>query len=386
MHRSADYGIASHWRYKESAKQDVNFDDKVAWLRQLIEWQSELGSEEFLESLKTDIFIDQVFIFSPKGDVVPLPRGATPLDFAYRIHTEVGHRCIGAKVNGKLMSLNHKLKNGDIVEIMTTKTGRGPSLDWLNSDLGYVQTSHAREKIKQWFKKQEKTQNIERGRQLLERELKRIGATPMNSEEMAQLFNYDTYEDFLAAFGSGNVTPHQLMIKLVEEPEPPPVVPQIAPATEKKLTSSGVQVLGVGDLLTHLAGCCNPLPGDDIIGYITRSEGITIHRKDCMNIINEQEKERLVKTSWGPVAEVYPIKIRIDVWNRVGVLRDITTVIAEEKINISSISTTEQEDVTSVHVTLEIKNMSQLTHLLSKIQSVRGVINAVRYSQIKTGS
>ena len=381
MHRIADYGVAAHWRYKERAKQDTHFEDKIAWLRQLIEWQSELGSEEFLESLKTEVFIDQVFVYTPQGEIKALPKGATPLDFAYQIHTELGQRCIGAKVNGKLVPLNYALKNSNIVEIMTTKANKGPSLDWLNPDLGYVKTSHAREKIRQWFKKQERGQNIERGKQTLDRELKRLGVSLANSEETARLFNYESFDDFLAAIGYGGITPHQLALKLAGEPESPPAIAKAPPP--EKTTTAAIQVLGVGDLLTHLATCCHPLPGNDIVGYITRSQGITVHRRDCVNVNNVEEKERLIKVNWGNLQEVYPVTVQIDTWDRVGVLRDITTVVADAKVNIASISTSYEDDITSVFATFEITNMAQLTRLLSKIQGVRGVISATRTTQAK---
>ena len=382
MHRIADYGVAAHWRYKEDVKQDMHFENKLAWLRQLIEWQGELSSEEFLESVKTEILIDQVFVYTPKGEIKALPKGATPLDFAYRIHTELGHRCVGAKVNGRLVSLNYELKNSDVVEIMVTKADRGPSLDWLNTDLCFVKTSHAREKIRQWFKKQERTVNIERGKQILDRELRRLGISLANSEEIAELFDYEDFDDFVAAIGYGGITPHQVAFRLTTEPESPPATAKIPPA-EKATTSAGIQVLGVGDLLTHLAICCHPLPGDDIIGYITRSHGITVHRKDCINVINEEDKERLIEVSWGRIEEVYPVNVQIDAWDRVGLLRDITSVVAEEKVNISSISTTYHDHITSVFATVEIRNMAQLTQLLSKIQGVRDVISATRSSQAK---
>ncbi len=381
MHRIADYGVAAHWRYKESGKADVQFEDKLAWLRQLIEWQNELDSDQFLESLKTDIFIDQVFVYTPNGEIKALPRGATPLDFAYLIHTELGHRCIGAKVNGKLVPLNHELKNGEIIEIMTTKTDRGPSLDWLNTDLGYVKTSHARGKIRQWFNKQERVQNIERGKQLLEREIRRLGIELPGLEEIARLLNFESYDDFLAAFGSGSITTHQL-IKLMEEEEEAPI-PAAKIIHPEKFKVSGVQVLGVGDLLTHLAVCCNPLPGDDIIGFITRSQGVSVHRKDCVNILNVTEKERLIDVNWGRVQEVYPVNVQINVWNRVGVLRDITTVIAEEKINISGLNVEDHGDNSTIFATLEIKNIPELTQLLSKIRGVSGVISAIRHNYSK---
>ncbi len=381
MHRTADFGVASHWRYKEGTSQDTHFEDKIAWLRQLIEWQSELGSEEFLESLKTEVFIDQVFVYTPTGEIKALPKGATPLDFAYRIHTELGHRCIGSKVNGRLVPLNYQLKNSDIVEIMTAKAGKGPSLDWLNPDLEFVKTSHAREKIRQWFKKQERTQNIERGRQILDRELKRLGITLGNIEETARLFNCESPDDFVAAIGYGGITPHQLALKLAVEPEETPTVAKTL--RTKKTTAAGIQVLGVGDLLTHLASCCHPLPGDHIIGYITRSHGITVHRKNCINSINIEDKRRLIEVSWGEIQDVYPVDIEVYAWDRVGLLRDITTIIAEAKVNIASMSTTYQNEVTSVFATVEITTMAQLTQLLSKIQGVRGVISATRSSQAK---
>jgi guanosine-3',5'-bis(diphosphate) 3'-pyrophosphohydrolase len=381
MHRTSDFGVAAHWRYKEGAKHDTYFEDKIAWLRQLIEWQSELGSEEFLESLKTEVFIDQVFVYTPTGEIKAFPKGATPLDFAYRIHTELGHRCIGAKVNGRLVPLNYELKNSDIIEIMTTKASRGPSLDWLNPDLGFVKTSHAREKVRQWFKKQERTQNIERGRGILDRELKRLGITLTNLEETAHLFNFEGTDDFLAAIGYGGITPHQLALKLAIEPETAPAIAKTL-QTEKTATA-GIQVLGVGDLLTRLAICCHPLPGDHIIGYITRSHGITVHRRDCINVINVEDKQRLIDVSWGEIQEVYSVDIQIDAWDRVGLLRDITTIVAEAKVNIASISTTYHNDITSVFATLEITNMAQLTQLLSRIQGVRGVISATRSSQAK---
>jgi GTP diphosphokinase / guanosine-3',5'-bis(diphosphate) 3'-diphosphatase len=374
MHRVADYGVAAHWRYKEGSKQDKHFEERVTWLRQLIDWQTELDSEQFMESVKTDIFIDQVFVYTPKGEIKALPRGATPLDFAYLIHTELGHRCIGAKVNGRMVQLNQALKNGDIVDIMSTKAERGPSLDWLNADIGYVKTSHAREKIRQWFKKQERAQNIERGKQLLEKELKRTGITMPNVEDTAKLFNCDSYDDFLAAIGQGIITQRQFELTLTKESEPEPEIIHKTPPIIKKYDTTGVQVMGVGDLLTHLAACCSPLPGDDIIGYITRSHGITVHRKDCVNIINLKEKERLIDVSWGKTQEVYLVHIHIDAWDRLGLLRDITTLVADEKVNIMGINLTEMDgDNVAITADLEIRDMTQLHRLLNKIRAVRGV-------------
>jgi GTP pyrophosphokinase len=379
MHHVSEYGVAAHWRYKEGAKPDLHFEEKLSWLRQLIDWQSSLDSEEFLKTVKEDFFVDQVFVYTPKGEIKPFPKGATPLDFAYRIHTNLGHRCIGAKVNGRLVPLNYELKNSDIVDIMVSKGEKAPSLDWLNSDLGFVKTAHAKEKIRAWFKKQERVQNIERGRGILEKERKRQGLDVANIEDMARQMEFDTVDDFLAAIGYGGITPHQIALKVTGQPEELQVAPVKSPTpVVKHHPGSGIQVLGVGDLLTHLAQCCHPVPGDDIIGYITRSSGITVHRKNCINIINEEEKERLIEVSWGVVEDVYPINIQIEAWDRVGLLRDITTVVAEEKINITSVSTQYSDDVFSMFATIEIKNMAQLNHILSRIMSLRGVINATK--------
>jgi len=383
MHRMSEYGVAAHWRYKEGAKPDLHFEEKISWLRQLIDWQSSLDSKEFLESLKQDTFSDQVFVYTPKGEIKAFPKGATPLDFAYRIHTDLGHRCIGGKVNGRLVSLNYELKNSEIVEIMVSKTEKAPSLDWLNPDLGYVKTAHAKEKIRAWYKKQERTQNIERGRAILEKELKRLGVDVTNYEDLGKELGYEDVDDFLAAAGYGGITPHQIALKLAGEPEEPLETPtKLAQPTKTK--SSGIQVLGVGDLLTHLAKCCHPVPGDDIIGYITRTHGITVHRKNCINIINEEEKERLIDVSWGEVADVYAVAIQVEAYDRVGLLRDLTTVIAEEKINIISVNTQHKEDVFTMYATIEIKDMAQLTHILNKLMGLRGVINATKshYSQV----
>jgi len=377
MHRMAEYGVAAHWRYKEDVKPDLHFDEKLSWLRQLIDWQTSLNSREFVDSVKEDFFTDQVFVYTPMGEIKPFPKGATPLDFAYRIHTNVGHRCIGAKVNGKLVPLNHELKNSDIVEIMVSKSDKAPSLDWLNPDLGYVKTAHAKEKIRAWYKKQERTQNIERGRIILEKELKRLGISIPGYEELSKKLDFESVDDLLAAVGYGGITPHQVASKIEGTSEE--TIPAVkSPAPPGKQKSSGIQVLGVGDLLTHLAQCCHPVPGDDIIGYITRTHGITVHRTDCINIINEEEKERLIEVSWGEAEAVYPVDIQVEAYDRVGLLRDITTLLAEHKINIESVNTQYNDDVFTMWATIEIKSMSQLNHILNRIMSLKGVINATK--------
>ena len=377
MHHIAEYGVAAHWRYKEGEKKDIHFEERIAWLRQLIEWHRELsGAEEFLESVKTDIFIDQVFVYTPKGEIKDLPKGSTPLDFAYRVHTELGHRCIGAKVNGRLVPLNYQLNNGDVVEIMSGKRAKGPSRDWLSPHLGYIKTSHAREKIRQWFKKQERAENIERGRELLEKEMRRLGIKLSEREELVKLFKYDSLDDFLVAIGYGGITTHQIALKLAAEQEQPRVVAEVTPAKPPVLA---IQVLGAGDLLTQVAQCCRPVPGDRIIGYVTRSRGVTIHRQDCYNVVHEDEKERLIPVEWGQIDSLYPVSIQVEAWDRVGLMRDITTIVAEEKINIAAVSSVHHDDHTvSEYFTLEMKGLAQLSRLLVRIEAIKGVISVTR--------
>lgn len=377
MHHIAEYGVAAHWRYKEGEKKDIRFEERIAWLRQLIEWHREFsGAEEFLETVKTDIFIDQVFVYTPKGEIKDLPKGSTPLDFAYRVHTELGHRCVGAKVNGRLVPLNYQLNNGDVVEIISSKRAKGPSRDWLSPHLGYIKTSHAREKIRQWFKKQERAENIERGRELLEKEMRRLGIKLSEREELARLFKYDSLDDFLGAIGCGDITTHQIVLKLTAQQEQPRVVTEITPV---KPPVSAIQVLGAGDLLTQVAQCCRPVPGDRIIGYVTRSRGMTIHRQDCYNVIHEDEKERLVPLEWGQTDSLYPVNIQVEAWDRIGLMRDITTIVAEEKINIASVNSVHHDDHTVTgYFTLEMKSLAQLSRLLVKIEAIKGVISVTR--------
>lgn len=376
MHHIAEYGVAAHWRYKEGETGDIRFEERISWLRQLIDWHREFsGAEEFLESVKTDIFNDQVFVYTPKGEIKDLPRGSTPLDFAYRVHTELGHHCVGAKVNGKLVPLNYKLSNGDVVEVMTIKGGKGPSQDWLRPNLGYVNTSSAREKIRQWFKKQKRHENIERGRELLDKELKRLGIKVAERDGLAKLFKYDDLDDFLAAIGYGGISAHTVVMKLVSQTEPTRVV---APTTAK-IAPTIIKVLGAGDMLTRLGECCHPVPGEAIIGYITRSRGVTVHKRTCPNVIHEREKERLIEVEWGQAEAVYPAKVQVEAWDRVGLVRDLTAIVAEEKVNIASVSFANRDDhTTSTLFNLETKGLAQLSRIMEKIESVRGVISVNR--------
>jgi len=380
MHKIAELGVASHWIYKEGEKPDPHFEETIGWLRQLVEWHRELkGADEFLESVKTDIFMDQVFVFTPKGEIKDLPKGATPLDFAYRVHTELGHRCTGAKVNGRMVQLNYELKNGDIVEIMATKKMKAPSRDWLSPHLGFVRTSHARQKIRQWFAKEERTENIERGRELLDKELRHLGIRLSEREEMARLFKFSTLDDFLEALGAGGITTQQIVQQLAAKEEPKDIEPT---TVTPKLPSPGTAVLGSGDMATHIAGCCHPVPGDKIIGYVTRSRGVTIHTQDCYNVIHEDEKERLIPVDWGNTESLYPVKIQVEAWDRVGLMRDITELVAGEKVNISSINLTNHNNNTvTLFFTLQTRGLAQLSRLLARMEGIRGVTSVARVGE-----
>ena len=375
MHRVAEYGVAAHWRYKSDSKIDEKFEKRLAGLRSLLEQFKDIGGSDFVESMEIDIFGDTVMVYTPKGEIKDLPAGSTPLDFAYRVHTDLGNRCTGAKVNGRMVPLTHQLKSGDTVEIIATKGGdKGPSRDWLNTDLGYLHTSHAKEKVRQWFRKQERGENIARGKEILDKELRRLGIS-ITEDELAGLFKKESKEEFLAAIGYGDISIHQIANKLAVPEEKP--IPQVTP--RKQGAASGIQVMGVDNLLTQIATCCNPMPGDDIIGYVTRSRGISVHRKDCPNIINTSEKERLINVGWSTAEQLYAVPVRIDGFDRVGLLRDITGIVAEEGINITSANVAERDDGTSViTLTLQTKGLGQLSRLLSKIEGVQGVINVAR--------
>lgn len=393
MHRVAEYGVAAHWRYKEAGKTGKD-EERIAWLRQLLDWQRDLaGADDFVESVKTDIFHDQVFVYTPKGDVLDLPAGATPLDFAYRVHTDLGHQTVGAKINGRMVSLNSQLKNGDVVDIMRSRASKGPSRDWLNANLGYVRTTHSKEKIRQWFRKQERAENIDRGRELIEKEMRRLGLDlSERQEQILTLFPYPNWEDFLAALGYGGVSTASIARKMgavlaeeeaVAEPPAPALPEKLKPAT---LGSPGMRVLGVGNLLTTMARCCNPLPGDQIVGYVTRTRGVTVHRADCHNVLNEEEHERIVEVEWGTVAKLYPVSVRIEAWDRVGLLRDITTVVTDDKVNMVGVRTVENGDGSvTIQATLETTGIEQLSRLLSRIEIVRGVRAVERAQERKRG-
>lgn len=381
MHRVAEYGIAAHWRYKESGKIDQHVERKIAWLRNLMDWRDEIAdAQEFVESLKTDVFREMIYVFTPAGDIIELPDGATPIDFAYRIHTEVGHQCVGAKVNDQMVPLDYKLTNGAVVRILTSNSKVGPSRDWLMPSNGYVVTASAREKIRQWFRRQERDENIAQGREILDRELRRLNITDGKFDDIAKLFpSYQRTEDFLAAIGYGGISPQQIATKLVETREPD-VLPS-APSTNdrRSLIARGIQVMGVGDLYTRLANCCKPVYGDEIIGYTTRGRGITVHRKDCPNVRNPDDEARLVNVSWGIERESYPVSIRIIAWDRVGLLRDLTTLVSDEGLNMDSVLTQTHPDQTvTVLITTTVDDVGQLSRVLQKLETLRDVFDVRR--------
>ncbi|MHB1131869.1 MAG: RelA/SpoT family protein [Chloroflexota bacterium] len=379
MHHLAEYGVAAHWRYKEGGKRDTKFEEKVAWLRQLLDWQKDVagGAVEFVESLKTDIFQDQVYVFTPKGEIKELPAGATSLDFAYRIHTDVGHRCVGAKVNGRLMSLDTVLRNGDIIEVVTSKGPKGPSRDWLNPSLGYIKTAHARDKIRQWFRRQQRDENIVRGRELLEKDLNRLGLAEEKFEEIAKQFKYERLDDFLAAIGYGDINTQQIAMRLAASQEEQRLV---LPTVAAPPPTSGIKVMGVGDLLTRLASCCHPVPGDPIVGYITRGKGVTVHRSDCHNVVNEDERDRLVTVEWGRVGAVsYPVTVRIEALDREGLLRDVATVVAESKLSMVAASAQVHDDGTATIIsTVQVSSIDKLSNLMAKLEGVRDIFSVRR--------
>ena len=380
LHRIAEYGVAAHWAYKEGSAGDQRFEEKMTWLRQLLEWQREVaGTAEFIESVKQDFFHDQVFVYTPKGRIVELTSGSTPIDFAYKIHTEMGHRCVGAKVNGKLTALDTPLANGDTVEIFTTKSDRGPSLDWLNPNRGYVMSAGARQSVRQWFRKQERGTNIQRGKEVLRRELRRLNQK-VDDETLMGLFKVDTKDDLLANLGSGNIAESLLSYRLAQigqETEPPLTKRSTDPPLSGP--SSGITVLGVGNLLMRMGRCCHPIPGEPIIGFITRARGVTVHKQDCASVRHEDEPERLVDVQWGEEKQLYPVRVTMKADDRVGLLRDVTSLVSSEGVNIASVVTGDYADGTvTIALTCHTTGLDQLNKLFSKLEGVRGCISVTR--------
>ncbi|GIP16882.1 GTP pyrophosphokinase [Paenibacillus montaniterrae] len=403
MHRTSEYGIAAHWAYKEgNLVPDASFGDKMTWFREILELQQETSNAaEFMESLKMDFFSDLVFVFTPKGEVFELPAGSVPLDFAYRIHTEVGNRTIGAKVNGRIVPLDHKLKTGDIVEILTSKHSYGPSSDWLK----IAQSSHARSKIKQWFKKEKREENVAKGRELIERELKRLGLEPHvwmtddKLQEAAAKFTFNDIEDMMAAIGFSGITAAQIVTKLTEklrrEQEEANQIELTKEVTEIKSSSSthhnknnnnGIKVKGVDNLLVRFARCCNPVPGDSIIGYITRGRGVSVHRMDCQNIpfgTDNEEVDRVIEVEWAASSSAnYSVDIEITGSDRRGLLNEVLQAVSETKTNISAVSgRTAKNKMAVIHMTVLISNTEHLNKVVEKIKQIKDIYSVHRIMQ-----
>lgn len=396
MHRVSEYGVAAHWRYKEGNKNgDKEFDQKVAWLRQVLEWQDTSNPTELVNALKLDVFSGEVFVFTPKGDVVKLPIGSVPLDFAYRVHTDVGHHCVGSKVNGKIVPLDYTLQNGDIVDIITSKTGR-PSLDWLN----IVGSSESKSKIRNWFKRENKAENIEKGLDSLEKEAKRLNhnwkelCADNRLQHVTKQLKAGTEEEMFAACGYGGIPVSTVLLRLIELYKKSKEVEESKRSTEQiieKLKSqgqkktkngTGVLVKGEAGVMVRMAKCCNPVPGDDIIGYITRGRGVSIHRCDCPSMGHSPEDlERMIEVSWdGSSGESFHVGIDIQAYDRAGILMEVMAVLSELKITITNINAKVQEDTKNVSINLvvDIRDISQLDFVMTKLRRIREVYTVQR--------
>jgi guanosine-3',5'-bis(diphosphate) 3'-pyrophosphohydrolase len=383
MHRAAEHGIAAHWRYKEGGgRAEGEFAQKLSWLRQLLEWHQEMqDAREFMHSVKIDLFQNEVFVFTPKGDVIDLPAGATPVDFAFRIHTDVGYHTTGAKVNGRLVPLNYRLQSGDIVEILTSKSSPGPSRDWL----AFVQTSNARTKIRQWFKKERRDENILRGREMLEKEVRRSGgAASLRSEslrEVAARFGLPDEEELFAALGNGDLSLLQV-VQSLRGPEAPPEVARPQPPAERPPGAAhGIRIRGVDNVLMRFGRCCSPLPGDPVTGYITQGRGVSIHRVDCPNMeFLRAHPERFVEVEWEASTDgTYHVEIEVEALDRVGLLKDILAAIAETKTNVVSVNARVRKDkVGVINLVLDIRNVTQLTSVMQRIGQVKEVVSVER--------
>lgn len=377
MHMSAEYGIAAHWRYKEGGKHDKQFEQRIKDLRKMMEWRSDVNdATEFVESMQSDVFRDRVYVFTPRGDIIDLPAGSTPIDFAYHVHTDIGHRCRGARVNGKLVPLDHELKTGDQVEVLTAKRG-GPSRDWLNNNLALVKTQRARSKIRVWFKILEDEQNLATGRDTLERELGRLGITEVNFEKLARELGYKTPDAMFIHLGTGELSTSLIIKKFSDEEEQKDILEANAPASSSKSTDA-VEVVGLKGMLASMAKCCNPAPGDQIIGYITRGRGATIHRQDCPNILQTPDRERLLKVGWGHVEQTFPVPVKIKAYDRQGLMSDISILLSDENININNVSVNVNRSIADLRLIIEVKDLTQLSRILTRIENLPNVMEAIR--------
>lgn len=390
MHEEAELGVCAHWRYKgtDVDSRSDHYEEKIAWLRQVLEWHEELGDiGGLVEELRVDFEPDRVYVFTPDGHAIDLAKGATPLDFAYRVHTEVGHNCRGAKANGRIVPLTYTLQTGDKIEIITAKNG-APSRDWLNTNLGYVNTPRARAKVVHWFKLQDRDRNIEDGQQMLERELSRLALSAVDMARLAERLNMKTPDDLYAAIGAGDIRLAQAtgaaqhLLERNVRPRPLDLVPR-KPSVQPEPSADEIRIEGVGNLLTQMAGCCKPVPGEPICGFITMGRGVTVHRQDCSTLLQlaEHEPERIIQVSWGQEqVQTYPVDVRIRAFDRAGLLSDITQVLSNEKVNVVALNTSVSKEDQSAQIllTIEVPTLDVLSRLLNRFDQLPNVIEAKR--------
>ena len=392
MHQHSEYGVASHWRYKEGGgretRRDPGFDEKIGWLRQVLDWKDAVADAgEWLTGFKESLFTDTIYVLTPQGKVIDLPRGATPVDFAYAVHTDLGHRCRGARVNGQMVPLNHRLANGQRVDILTVKQG-GPSLDWLNPELGYVTSHRARAKVRQWFKHQQHAETLAHGRAIIERELARAGATALKLEALANQAGVAKLDEFFAAVAREEVNLRQIQSAIRALATPAAAANDAVPAAEVATrksrasnTGGGILVVGVDRLMTGLARCCKPAPPDPIVGFVTRGKGITIHRASCANLkrVRAEQPERLIESNWGKRGdEVFPVDIVVEAGDRPGLLRDLSEIFSKEKINVTAVNTLSKQHLARMGFTLEVRSLAELKRALAQVADVKGVLSASR--------
>jgi GTP pyrophosphokinase len=382
MHRHAELGVAAHWRYKEGAGQDARYDDKIAWLRQLLSWRDEISdSSEWVRQFKRAALDDTIYVMTPQGRVIDLARGATPVDFAYRLHTDLGHRCRGARVNGALVPLNTPLENGQTVEIVAVKQG-GPSRDWLQPEQGYLATSRAKSKVRQWFAAQEEAEMLAQGRSIVTREMQREGQTGAKLDELAHKLGLANADALFLAAARNEVGSRQLQVALRGEPEAAPEAPAIQTRRSKATaTASRVLIVGVDKLMTQLGRCCKPAPPDAIAGFVTRGKGVSIHRLECANFrnISARNPERVISAEWGGGADaLYPVDIVVEAQDRQGLLRDISEVLSREKINVTAVRTQTKQGNARMGFTIEVGGVAQLARALKLIGDIGGVERASR--------
>ena len=386
MHAHAEFGVAAHWRYKAGeTRRDADLQAKVDWLRQVLDCKEhgDGDSGDLLDQLNTELLADRVYVVTPKGQIHDLPVGATPLDFAYQVHTDVGHRCRGAKINGAMVSLTHALRSGDQVEILTTRNA-APSRDWLNPHLGYLATTRARAKVRHWFRQQNYDENLSQGLEIFNRELKRFGVVEPDRAKLAARYNYKRFDDLLAGIGGGDVSPGQLAAALQAElPEKPPAPPH-KPRQRPRATGDGdIRISGVGNLLTQIAGCCKPVPPEPILGYITRGRGVSVHRSDCANVLRlrVEDRARVIDVAWEESGnDTYPVALQLSAYDRAGLLRDITAVVASEEVNVAGLSsrTSQREQMAHVRLTVEVTDLGQLSRVMDRLTHLANVVEVRR--------